>query len=186
MPNVMFLNQGQRGFVNVTMAGGFAHLQKGHAVSFADWDHDGDVDVFEQMGGAYPGDRFGDVLYANPGFGNAWVCLRLMGTDSHPSALGARIRVSVRDGEGSRSIYRYVTTGGSFGANPLRQTVGLGRAVSIDAVEVLWPRTRKTETFGGVTVGASYELTEGQGRARPVPSKTFPLGVGESKRSKPR
>ena len=176
MPNVMYLNRGERGFVNVTMSGGFGHLQKGHAVVFADLDHDGDLDVFEQMGGAYPGDRFGDVLYENPGFGSAWVALRLVGTESPASALGARIRVTVRDAEGPRSIYRYVSTGGSFGASPLCQTIGLGAATEIEAVEVRWPRSGRRESFVGVAPGEGYELTEGGGKARRVTMRAFRLG----------
>ena len=40
--------------------GGFGHLQKGHGVIFADFDNDGDTDVFEQMGAAL------ELLGANP------------------------------------------------------------------------------------------------------------------------
>ena len=66
MPNVLYWNQAGQRFVDVTFASGLGHLQKGHGVVFADLDHDGDVDLFEQMGGAYRGDGFADVLYENP------------------------------------------------------------------------------------------------------------------------
>ncbi len=52
MPSVMYLNRAGSQFVDITSAAGFGHLQKGHAVVFADFDNDGDQDVFEQMGGA--------------------------------------------------------------------------------------------------------------------------------------
>ena len=52
MPNVLYRNLAGRRFVDVSLAAGFGHLQKGHAVAFADLDGDGDLDVFEQMGGA--------------------------------------------------------------------------------------------------------------------------------------
>ena len=58
VPNVMYHNR-RGGGTDVTTAGGFGHLQKGHGVVFADLDNDGDQDVFEQIGGAYPGDAFG-------------------------------------------------------------------------------------------------------------------------------
>ena len=41
-------------------------------VVFADFDNDGDQDIFEQMGGAYPGDGYSNALYENPGFGRNW------------------------------------------------------------------------------------------------------------------
>ena len=43
------------------------------AVSCADWDNDGDVDVFIEMGGAVPGDRYHNILFQNPGQGNHWL-----------------------------------------------------------------------------------------------------------------
>ena len=52
LPNRVFFNDGGKGFRDVTMQSGLGHLQKGHAVVFADFDEDGDLDVFEQMGGA--------------------------------------------------------------------------------------------------------------------------------------
>ena len=128
MPNVMYRNRNGRGFSDVTYAGGFGHLQKGHGVVFADLDNDGDQDIFQQMGGAFPGDRFGNALYENPGFGNHWITIALEGVRSNRSAIGARIRAVVVDEQSGRrrSIYRHVNSGGSFGGNPLRQTLGTG------------------------------------------------------------
>ena len=47
----VFFAKGGKGFVDVTSAGGFGNIQKGHGVAFADLDNDGDQDVFEQLGG---------------------------------------------------------------------------------------------------------------------------------------
>src|SRR5205823_7652673 len=111
-------------FQEVTSAGDFGHLQKGHAIAFADLNNDGSQDVFEQMGGANYGDIAYSSLYANPGGGGRWLTLKLEGTRTNRSAIGARVRVVVRDGGGTRSIARTVGSGGSFGANPLRQEIG--------------------------------------------------------------
>ena len=67
MPNLMYRSLEGKRFSDVSIAGGFAHLQKGHGVVFADFDHDGDQDIFEQMGGSYAGDKYADALYENPG-----------------------------------------------------------------------------------------------------------------------
>ena len=49
----MFRNAEGKFFQDVTTSGGFGHLQKGHAVAFGDIDNDGNLDVFEVIGGAY-------------------------------------------------------------------------------------------------------------------------------------
>ena len=67
MPNVLLRNDGGRRFEDVTAATGTGHLQKGHGVAFADWDRDGDADIFLEAGGAAPGDRAHNVLFQNPG-----------------------------------------------------------------------------------------------------------------------
>jgi hypothetical protein len=162
MPNLMYLNRGGSGFVDVTMAGGFGHLQKGHGIAFADLDNDGDADVFEQMGGAFPGDRYYDALYENPGFGNGWITVKLVGVRSNRAAIGARIRLRVVDGGKERSIYRYVNSGGSFGGNPLRQTIGIGKAERIASLEVYWPTSDETQRFEDVAVGQAIRIVEGE------------------------
>ena len=119
--------------------GGFGHLQKGHGIAFADFDHNGDCDVFEQMGGAYRGDVFQNALYENPGFGHHWITIRLVGRQSNRCAIGARIHLRVAEDGQPRSIYRHVNSGGTFGCNPLRQTIGVGKASRIDKLEIYWP-----------------------------------------------
>ena len=169
MPNVLYRNLGGERFVDVSLAAGFGHLQKGHAVVFADIDSDGDLDVFEQMGGAFPGDGFGDALFENPGFGNRWLGLRLVGDESNRSAIGARIRVDVVDANGERRrIYRRVNGGGSFGGNPLRQTIGLGRPAAVEKVDVYWPTTDLTQTFAEVEMDRLYRIVEGAPELEPI------------------
>ncbi len=163
MPNVLYHNQGGERFADVTLAVGFGHLQKGHAVAFADFDNDGDQDVFAQMGGAFPGDRFSDALFLNPGFGHHWITLQLVGTRSNRAAIGARLHVVVEQEGEERSIFRHVNSGGSFGGNPLRQTVGLGNASSIKSVEVFWPTSDLTQRFEDLEMDRFYRITEGEG-----------------------
>jgi hypothetical protein len=54
-PNVMYHNQAGKRFADITWNGGFGHLQKGYGVAFADFDHDGDQDLYVQMGAGQPG-----------------------------------------------------------------------------------------------------------------------------------
>ena len=160
-------------FADVTTAGGFGHLQKGHGVAFLDYDHDGDEDIFSELGGAYLGDVFQNTLFENPGFENSWIKIRLVGTQSNRYGIGARIRIDVASENGKRSIYRWVGNGSSFGANSLRQDIGLGTADHVERLEVFWPVSKTTQVFENVAVGRLVEITEGSDTVKMIPLPTF-------------
>ncbi len=171
-PNRMFRNDGGKKFQDVTTTGGFGHLQKGHGVAFCDLNNDGKQDIYEILGGAISGDTAYSVLFENPGFGAHWVCLKLEGVQSNRSAIGTRIAVIVKTPQGARTIYRTVGSGGSFGANPLRQEIGLGNATAIDRVEIIWT-TGKTQTVQGLAMDKFYSIREGDPAAKLLPIKPF-------------
>jgi hypothetical protein len=173
VPNRMFRNDAGKRFQDVTTAGGFGNLQKGHGVSFGDIDNDGDQDIYENMGGAVSGDTYHNVLYLNPGNGNHWITLKLEGVQSNRAAIGARIRVVFKTAEGEHSSFKTVGTGGSFGANPLRQEIGLGKAQSIERVEIQWPRNGHTQILTGLTMDRFYTVKEGSAQAARWDLKSF-------------
>jgi hypothetical protein len=175
MPNVTYRNVRGEKFVEIGTSAGTAHLQKGHAVVFADFDNDGDQDLFEVMGGAYAGDGFYDVFYENPGSGHRWIAIDLVGVRSNRSAIGARLRVVVTEAGRERSVYKHVNSGGSFGANPLRQSVGLGRAERIERIEVLWPTTGETQVVRGVPLDEFVRIVEGEDGFKTVELKRLTL-----------
>ncbi len=179
MPNLVYRNAGGTKFEDVTMAGGFGHLQKGHGVAFADLNNNGQQDLYIQMGGAYPGDKFGNLLLKNPGFRNHWIGIRLVGRTSNRSAIGSRIRVDIVDDGRPRSIYKWVNSGGSFGANPLQQQIGLGSAATIDRIEVFWPTTGKVQIIEDVAADQFLEITEGVDGYRRRSLKSFRFSVPE-------
>lgn len=176
VPNRMFRNVGDGTFHDVTTAGGFGNLQKGHGVSFADLDNDGDQDVYEDMGGAYDGDWYPNVLYENPGHGRHWATLRLKGPGANPAGIGARLRVRLSTPSGPRSLYRLVGSGGSFGANSLQVELGLADATAIDEIGVTWPGAPAEETFSGAGLDGIWQLAAGSGRAVKVTQAAFVLG----------
>jgi hypothetical protein len=162
VPNRMFRNSGKGFFQDVTTAGNFGHVQKGHGIAFGDVDGDGDQDIFAQMGGAYLTDTAYSTLYENPGSpGASWLGLRLVGTRANRSAIGARIKVVVEGPSGRREIYRVVSSGGSFGANPLRQHIGVGDAARVVEVEIRWPGSGAAERLSDLPLSRWHEVREG-------------------------
>jgi hypothetical protein len=174
IPNRMFRNAGGKFFQEVTTSGNFGHLQKGHGIAFADINNDGNQDVFAQMGAAYSGDTAFSSLYANPGHGNQWLTLKLEGVQTNRCAIGARIKVTVRTASGTRSIYKTVGSGGSFGCNPLRQEIGLGQAQEIETVAIYWPVSRKTQTLRGLQRNRFYQVREDEEQATPFHLEATP------------
>jgi hypothetical protein len=162
VPNLLFRNRGGRGFADVTTATGTGHLQKGHGVAFADLDEDGDTDLFCNIGGFVPGDEYPSALFANPGRGHAWVDVRLVGVKANRAAIGARLRFTLRDRDGSeRRIERVVTSGGSFGSSPLAQRVGLGTAAAVTELAITWPGSGARQVLADVPLNAAVEIREG-------------------------
>jgi hypothetical protein len=169
VPNLMFRNVGGHRFEDVTDATGTGHLQKGHGVSFADYDGDGDLDLFMELGGGYPGDKGYSALFRNPGAGRHWLQVKLVGTRTNRSALGARIRADLKGPDGApRSIYRTVGNNGSFGGNSLVETIGLLDAKSVDTLTITWPTSRTTQTFRDLAADQAIEITEGSDSFKPL------------------
>ncbi len=161
IPSRLFRNVEGRRFEDVTSATGTGHLQKGHGIAFADYDLDGDLDIFAQFGGAVPGDRSHNALFQNPGTHHHWLRLKLVGIESNRSALGARIRVDLTNPDGSRrSIHRQIGGGSSFGGNSLVETIGLRDASSVQRVQVTWPASGKVQTFSNVPANQTLEIRE--------------------------
>jgi len=161
VPNRMFRNAEGKKFQEVTSSGGFGHLQKGHGVSFADLDNDGDQDVYVVMGGAFPGDNYRNALFMNPGNTNHWLKLKLVGAKANRAAIGALIQVTLETPSGPRKVFKTVNSGASFGSNPLRQELGLGNATGITSVEIVWPGSGTRQVFRGLEMNRAYELQEG-------------------------
>ena len=182
IPNRMFRNHDGRFFDEVTTTGDFGHLQKGHGIAFGDLNNNGQQDVFAVMGGALEGDTAHDCLYVNPGNHSHWVTLQLAGVRSNRIALGAQICVTAATPRGDRAIYRTVSTGGSFGNNPLRQEIGLGDATAIKRVTVRWPASGLTQEVQGVGMDRFYKVREGDPQAVlwRVPTFTLPMGASHT------
>ena len=176
LPNVLLHNKGGKKFVDITTSSGTGELHKGHGVAFADIDNDGDEDLLEVVGGGVPGDTHTFRLFENPGHGNDWIGVRLVGVKANRAAIGARVKVTVKNGTETRAVYRTVGSGGSFGASPLEQHMGLGKSAEILGLEIQWPGDAQPQRFASVPKNKAIEIRQFASDYRVIERPRFKLG----------
>jgi len=176
-PNVLFHNKEGKAFVDITASSGTGEIHKGHAVAFADIDNHGDEDILTVTGGAVQGDGHMFRLFENPGHGNDWISVKLQGVKANRSAIGARIKVTVKNQGRERSVYRTVCSGGSFGASPLEQHIGLGKSAQIVSLEVVWPGDPDhPQKFTDLAVNQAIAIKQGVQEYTKIPRQAVRLG----------
>lgn len=175
VPNRMFRNVNGKRFEEVTSAGGFGHIQKGHGVAFADFDHDGDQDIYAVMGGALEGDNFTNVLFENPISANNWIIVEVLGAHAGRAAIGAQLELELDNG---KILYYTANSGGSFGASSLQQEIGLGSASLISTLRVHWP-TRDSSAYANIRVNQKVRLVKGASEVEVIRYEPMPFAKGD-------
>ena len=74
-------------------------------------------------------------------------------------------------GERPLTVQRHVSSGSSWGANPLQQHIGLGKADRVALVEVHWPTSGTTQVFRDIPSNQAIEVTESSGKYRTLDRK---------------
>jgi len=177
VPNVLLRNKDGKSFVDITASSGTGELHKGHGIAFADMENRGDEDILAVIGGAVPGDSHAFRLFENPGHDNDWISLKLVGVKANRAAVGARIRVTFQNGgQVKRSVYRTVGSGGSFGASPMEQHIGLGKAAQHVSLEILWPGDPTPQRFADIDKNQAVEIRQFAHDYRKLVRPRVPLG----------
>ena len=131
-PRILFRNLGNGTFTEIPEetqpALASRHVSRGCA--FGDFDNDGDLDILIMNQNEPP-----SLLRNDAPRENHWIKIRLHGTRSNRSALGAR--VTVRSG-GKVQVQELMSQSSYVSSNDPRLHFGLGAAVVAD-IEVRWP-----------------------------------------------
>ncbi|MFN3324781.1 MAG: CRTAC1 family protein [Bryobacteraceae bacterium] len=150
---ILYRNLGNGKFDDISLRAGPAvveeHVARGAA--FGDIHNDGSIEVLINNQNDTPS------LFALKGrSGGNWVLLRLVGTASNRSGIGASIRLTA----GGRTQVDEVRSGGSYlSQNDLRLHFGLGAAKRIDTIEIRWPSGRR-QSMKDVAVNRIHTITE--------------------------
>lgn len=167
--NVLYRNNGNGTFTDVTLALGVGNTDAGYGLTTGDYNDDGFVDIFVNNQGAP------SVFYENVPNANCWVKIRPVGTASNRDGLGAKVKVTT-----ASLVQRIdVRCGSSYLSNLSRDVeFGLGSATTIDEIEIRWPSgivdtwtNIPSKKFFVATEGATLELlpvlfTRFEGEAR--------------------
>jgi hypothetical protein len=131
----------------------FSESLAARGCAFGDFDNDGSVDVVVNPINDVP-----RLLKSRGNTGNNWIKLKLVGTKSNRSAIGARVRCVT----GDHQQIDEVRSGGSFmSQNDLRIHFGLGKAKLVDLLEVSWP-SRQVDRFRNTGANQIITIREGQ------------------------
>jgi hypothetical protein len=141
-PRIALWNRGNGRFEDVSsqLGPGITQRFASRGCAFGDYDNDGDEDVVVLNMNDRP-----SLLRNDNRTGHHWVILKLVGTRSNRSAVGARVTVIA----GGRQQVREVMSGGSvMSMNDLRLHFGLGTISRIDGGVVRWPSGQEQKLEG--------------------------------------
>ena len=143
----LFMSQGNGSFVEESLSRGMTDTQQGRGVVCADFDQDGDIDIFMTNRGLGNSGAFWENR--GVGNGNRSLTVVLSGAPPNTAAANARIHVTVA----GVTQMREVLIGSNFTSqNPTEQTFGLGSASTVDEVMIEWP-DGGTDTYSDVPAG---------------------------------
>jgi hypothetical protein len=106
--------------------------------AWVDYDNDGFLDLFTARN-TQDTYLISNLLYHNEGNTNGWLKVRLVGSVSNRSAIGAKVRVRATIGGKTFWQLREINSGGGWDVVPLVAHFGLGNATNIDVLRIEWP-----------------------------------------------
>ena len=130
-PNVLFRNNGNSTFSDVSATSGIDDSGYGRGVAYGDFNNDGCLDIFVANI-----DQIGKLFLNNCDGENNYLIIKTVGTSSNKDGIGTKIKVVTDSG----TFTREVTSGGShMSQNSLSVHFGLGESKHISLIQITWP-----------------------------------------------
>lgn len=157
----LYLNLGTKKFTDISGVSGIDSITDGRAGVFADFDNDGDLDVFSTVIQGQAHLLFRNNVGQDANF--LRVELKGDGKTVSPDAFGAVVRVKTSAGTLTK-----IKSGGSgfISQHDPRLIFGLGKDARAESIEVTWPNGAIEKFEADLVAGVSLMLKQGTGRAQ--------------------
>jgi len=153
------METGEPDFVRVTSSPVVTDGGWSYGSSFADYDHDGDLDLFVAKWLGSQDEH--NALFRNEGNDHHYLAVDCRGTISNRTALGAKVTVTAIIGGQSVRQTRVLSGQDSYCGQNLRLHFGLGDAQQLEAIEVRWP-SGIVQSLGPQSADQILTITETQ------------------------
>jgi hypothetical protein len=166
------LRNGKFEDISLLAGSGISAPTASRGCAFGDFDNDGDLDVVVNCVNDFP-----QLLRCDSTLKNNWIKVRTIGTKSNRSGIGARLRCVTRVAGEERphaQIDEVRSGGGYFSQNDLRVHFGIGRAETVELLEIRWPSGR-LDALKDLQANRLYYVTEEKGITR---TESFPRKAG--------
>ena len=153
-PRILFRNLGNGTFEEIEDAGpGLTTQHSSRGCAFGDFDNDGDLDILIMNVNEPP-----SLLRNNLKGHSHWIKVKLIGSKSNRSAIGARVLARYA---GHVQAQEVTSQSSFYSCNDPRLHFGLGQATTVD-LEIRWPAGLK-EKFSALPCDRLVTIREAQG-----------------------
>lgn len=160
--NFAFSNQGKLQFEDKAQQLGLGQASFSNGAAYGDLDNDGDMDLVINNVNSPA------FVYRNEAekLNNHYIKITFSGTEKNPLGIGAQVNITTK--EGLQTMQNFNSRGFESSIEP-QLIFGLGKASSIDQLEVIWP-DKKTQILSGVTVDQTLNLAYSDASGSATPS----------------
>lgn len=136
-PNVLFKNNGDETFADVSKKSGLDDEGYGRGVAYGDFNNDGCLDVYLANIG-----QQGKLFQNNCDGDNNYLTIKTIGNTSNKDGIGTRIKVVTDSG----TFVRVISSGEShMSQNSFSAHFGLGDSTSASSIQIIWPNGKLQE-----------------------------------------
>jgi len=161
LANILYANQGDGTFEDVSNLLSFNPNFCSYGAAWGDINNDGFLDLMvANCKNSTAGIENANTLMVNQGNDNNWLKIKLSGVQSNSSAIGSKVKIKATiDGEEVWQIREIRSQSGHAGKNSLVAHFGLGNAVQVDSVVIIWP-AGGTQVLENVNINQKLNIVE--------------------------